>query len=238
MPIRLDSVTDNLPHLQRVRTFTALVEQAGRLFHDVQHEELLFRGQDALVLNDDGSHAVKPRLYRGGEVSLETVKRLEHRIRALDHTIYLNRQYAWSNFGCEALFAHYERYDTRMLDCTHVLQVAASFAIPAQGTSMLRPAVVYALDVRGATPKPKPGKLGRILVNATAGQAALRPMRQAAWAIWQHQSEARLVDFGGLVRAAFVIAPEDHATFWDCTTPYPYSWLMESDDVAKALRRP
>jgi hypothetical protein len=164
--------------------------------------------------------------------------RVERKIKSFDDNIRLNRGYAGSWTGCEALFAHYERYDTRMLDCTHVLQVAASFAMSAPVEPSARPAVVYALDVRRAKPRPALHALGRALVSTTAGPAALRPIRQAAWVIWQHGAGAEVVDFGDRLRAAFVIEPEDRATFWDSTTPHDHRWLMQADQVAEALRQP
>lgn len=232
----LTSVPERDPLVHRVRTFTALVEEVGRLHADVQGHDLLFRGQGAAFAHEDGSHCVLPRLYRNGPAQPKEFRSLLQCVRRANDELLLNDAYARRWTGVEALLAHYEQRNTRMLDCTHILHVAASFALAAYGNDHRGPAVVYALDVSGSGPKPAPGKLGKALVAATTGGAALRPIRQAAWVIWRANAETEVVDFGHLVRGAFLIAEEDRQGFWDCHGPLDHAWLMRGDEMLDWFR--
>jgi hypothetical protein len=238
MTLLVKEFPNNDPTAFRVRTFTALVEEAGRLFAEKQHADILFRGQNNAYVHADGQHSVRPRLYRHGNLAQTTLDRYLGHIRKANDVLLLNQQYARSRTAVEALFAHYERYETRMLDATHVLHVAASFALADTGGDRDAPAVVYALDVRGGHPRPQRGRLGKALVASTTMGAATRPMRQAAWVIWQHDAGCEVVDFGTRVLRAFLILPEDRAHFWDCNQPLDYAWLMRGDAMADVFRQP
>jgi hypothetical protein len=237
MPQRLTDIPESLQRIQRVRDFTGLIEEVGRLCHEVQHDQLLFRGQDAIYAYSDGSHSVRPRLYRDGNASPARYAQLRANLMKLYKDLELQRHYAKPRTGREALLAHYRVTDTRMLDCTHVLHVAASFALASDQQQRPGPSVVYALDVRGGTAKPATGQLGKALVAATTGPAATRPMRQGAWVTWQHGAGLENVDFGGRVVRAFVVDEADKPKFWDCTTPHEHEWLMADDDMSNRLRR-
>ncbi len=238
MPTPLLKMPENDPVAFRVRTFTALVEEVGRFCAQRQHDNFLFRGQAVAYVHPNDTHSLRPRIYRHGDLQSRELERFLKRVRAVNGRLTFRNDYARPRTAVEALFAHYERYDTRMLDVTHVLHVAASFALAEKIDDFQGPSVVYMIDVRGGRPKPSPGGLGKALVAATTEEAATRPMRQAAWVIWEDNAGVEIVDFGDKVRRAFLISEEDKPRFWDCQPGLARGWLMNGDEMLETLRRP
>ena len=94
MPSPLLTLPDNDPLAFRVRTFTALVEEVGRLAARTQNADLLFRGQVKAYVHEDGQHYVRPRVYRNGDVHETEFRSLLKRIRRLNQELELERKYA------------------------------------------------------------------------------------------------------------------------------------------------
>lgn len=120
-----------------VSTFRKLVEHVARLSYINNDELLFFRGQSSDYKNRSGGTTLFPAIYRGDQLQEREVK---HRFDRLDQAsrllvekwrvanidgfrdIRLKRYIQWS------VLQHYEVADTPLLDVTHSLRVACSFA--------------------------------------------------------------------------------------------------------------
>lgn len=120
-----------------VTTFRKLVEHVAKLSYINNDDLLFFRGQSSDYKNRAGGTTLFPAIYRGDVVPEREVK---HKFDILDQAcrlltdrwktnkiegirdIRLKRHVQWS------ILQHYEVCDTPLLDVTHSLRVACSFA--------------------------------------------------------------------------------------------------------------
>ena len=120
-----------------VSTFRRLVEHVARLAYANRDELLFFRGQDKDYQSRTGGTTLYPSVYRGDVVP---ARELRHRFDVLDQAARLlvdrfksakidghaelrhKRYIQWS------VLQHYEVTATPLLDITHSLRVACSFA--------------------------------------------------------------------------------------------------------------
>ena len=140
-----------------VRDFPDLVEKVAQLSFYNPEYVLLFRGQRRDWLNYRGNTSLKPTIFRpaGGRKPLESSE-LTQRYRVLGraeelfadeftHSGFLGRQRVVRHRLLRwAILQHYEVCGTPLLDVTHSLRVAASFAT--NDTPETEP-VVYVLAV-------------------------------------------------------------------------------------------
>jgi hypothetical protein len=121
----------------KVSTFRALVEHAAKLAYANRDELLFFRGQDKDYQSRAGGTTLYPAIYRGDVVP---TRELRHRFELLDQAGRLlvdrfkrakvdgyaelrqKRYIQWN------ILQHYEVAATPLLDLTHSLRVACSFA--------------------------------------------------------------------------------------------------------------
>jgi hypothetical protein len=120
-----------------VSTFRALVEHVARLAYANRDELLFFRGQDKDFQSKAGGTTLYPSIYRGDALS---IRELQHRFELLDQAgrLLANRFKAAKIEGYRELrqkryiqwsiLQHYEVLSTPLLDLTHSLRVACSFA--------------------------------------------------------------------------------------------------------------
>jgi hypothetical protein len=120
-----------------VSTFRSLVEHVAKVAYANRDELLFFRGQDKDYQSRAGGTTIYPSIYRGDVVPL---RELRHRFELLDQAARLlvdrlkiakvdgypelrqKRYIQWS------ILQHYEVAPTPLLDVTHSLRVACSFA--------------------------------------------------------------------------------------------------------------
>ncbi|MDQ6432856.1 FRG domain-containing protein [Mesorhizobium sp. LHD-90] len=120
-----------------VRTFRQLVEHVARLAYINNDEFLFFRGQSNDYRSRAGGTTLYPGIYRGDAIPEREIR---HRFDMLDQAcklliekwrsqsleglrdIRLKRYVQWS------ILQHYEVHQTPLLDVTHSLRVACSFA--------------------------------------------------------------------------------------------------------------
>jgi hypothetical protein len=120
-----------------VSTFRGLVEHVAKLAYANRDELLFFRGQDKDYQSRAGGTTLYPAIYRGDVVP---TRELRHRFELLDQSSRLlvdrfkgakvagyaelrqKRYIQWS------ILQHYEVAATPLLDLTHSLRVACSFA--------------------------------------------------------------------------------------------------------------
>ena len=120
-----------------VQTFRALVEHVAKLAYTNRDDLLFFRGQDKDYQSKAGGTTLYPPIYREDAVS---TSELQHRFNLLDnaarllvkqfkltgidghHELRQKRYIQWS------ILQHYEVAATPLLDLTHSLRVACSFA--------------------------------------------------------------------------------------------------------------
>jgi len=125
-----------------VGSYRELMEHVAQLAHANKDYLLFFRGQDRDYLNKAGSSTIYPSIYRGERLS---ARQLELRVDVLKSAakrlcdallangitghaeVHRRRYIQWS------ILQHYEVCPTPLLDLTHGLRVACSFAFLSQG---------------------------------------------------------------------------------------------------------
>ena len=120
-----------------VSTFRNLVEHVAKLAYANGDELLFFRGQDKDYQSKAGGTTLYPAIFRGDVV---LYRELRHRFDLLDQAARLLVE-RWKVAGIDAyteirrkryiqwsILQHYEVADTPLLDLTHSLRVACSFA--------------------------------------------------------------------------------------------------------------
>lgn len=123
----------------KVNTYQELVEAVAQIAFYNQDYSLFFRGQNEDYKNDDGNSTIYPSIYRpdkkGKQVS-EKFEELNKSIKKLlrsfqdepnrfagSSNVIKYKELRW------AIAQHYDIIDTPVLDLTHSLHVAASFAL-------------------------------------------------------------------------------------------------------------
>lgn len=120
-----------------VSTFRALAEQIAKLAYTNRDELLFFRGQDKDYQSKGGGTTLYPGIYRGDPVS---ARELRYRFDILNQAskLLVDR---WKQAGIDGLsdlrrkrfiqwsiLQHYQVAETPLIDITHSLRVACSFA--------------------------------------------------------------------------------------------------------------
>lgn len=216
----------------KVQSYLELATKIAELQFMNRDHVLMFRGQDADHRNTKSKSSLKPSLFRpkskGNPTSgtlidrfarLTTAERLlvdEYRAAGLTGIERLSRHrlLRWS------ILQHYEVCETPLLDVTHSLRVAASFASETKATE----AFVFVLGV--------PNLSGAITASAEAGiqivrlssvcpPAALRPHIQEGYLLGEYPEMAGFdqkvhyhhyeIDFGRRLVAKFRFNPQK---FW------------------------
>lgn len=137
-PMSLEDIINSEP--RRVETYDDLVKDVAQILHHNRNYVLFYRGQGNDYKNDVGETIILPSIYRKKpdekrlmlkerfEMLEEKVIKLKQvfkeQVLQLAGTTMLNKypEIAWS------LLQHYEICETPLLDLTHSLHVACSFA--------------------------------------------------------------------------------------------------------------
>lgn len=217
--------------VRSVTSFGQLIAEAGALQARTGQPRHLYRGQSRAWATSSSEHVLLPSFYRKGQRRTSR-NELDELIQRVSAHLAPKSAHVRAGTVAEILLQHYEHAATRVLDCTQVLHVAASFALAKNWAACPEPAVVYVINATQAKLNPKAGKLGAAIVPALTPTQARRPQVQAAWALYQGEpSDQSSVDFGRWVVAAFLIDQSSAAHFWDGFAAYPCSWLMDRDTM-------
>ncbi len=217
-----------------VRSFIELATKVAELQFRNRDHVLLFRGQASDHLNQKRNTSLKPSLLRpkrGSNVNPEPW-RLERRFEILRNTEEnLIREYEVAKLlGQErlkrhrvlrwAILQHYEVCATPLLDVTHSLRIAASFA----SLNMPETAYIFVLGVpnlSGAVTASAESGLQIIRLSSVCPPSALRPHIQEGYLLGEYPEMADFkqksnyphyeVDFGRRLVAKFVLKPK---SFW------------------------
>ena len=120
-----------------VRTYTELLERIADLSYDYPKSILYFRGQSKDYTTHDGRTTIYPSIYRGTLSKDE----LKEKFRILDGSaralVYVSKKYNLKGISemrkrkqiLWSVLQHYEICDTPLLDITHSLRTACSFAL-------------------------------------------------------------------------------------------------------------
>jgi len=118
-------------------TFRALVEHVARLAYANRDELLFFRGQNKDYQSKAGGTTLYPSIYREDALA---ARELRHRFEMLDQASRLlidkfktagiegHRELRYKRYIQWSILQHYEVVATPLLDFTHSLRVACSFA--------------------------------------------------------------------------------------------------------------
>ena len=220
----------------QVGSFLELATKVAELQFRNRDYVLLYRGQNSDYLNDKGNTTLKPSLFRPIDSRNPSRATLIQRFRKLKRAEQeLLRHFAQDGFlGIERLqrqtvlrwsiLQHYEICDTPLLDVTHSLRIAASFA----SLDSSKNAYVFVLGV--------PNLSGAVTASAEAGvqiirlasacpPSALRPHLQEGYLLGEYPEMADYeqkelyfhyeIDFGRRLIAKFRFDP---STFWKSDT--------------------
>lgn len=219
-----------------VSSYMELAQKVARLQFMNNEHVLLFRGQNADYKNKKGNSSLKPTILRpkeGANPSPDELARRFFRLTRAESTLVA----AYEGFGKDrvrrhrivrwSILQHYGVVDTPLLDVTHSLRIAASFA----SYKCEAEAYLFVLGV------PQLG--GAITASADAGvqivrlasmcpPTAVRPHIQEGYLLGEYPElgdydQKRLfapheVDFGRRVIAKFRFNPK---TFWKQSRGFP-----------------
>jgi hypothetical protein len=219
-----------------VRSFLELAKKAAELQFLNRDHVLLFRGQGNDHRNIQGNTTLKPTLFRpegsGNPSSGTLIRRFELLTKAerelvtgytaarlMGHQRLLrHRILRWS------ILQHYEVCATPLLDVTHSLRIAASFASLGSADS----AFVYVLGVpnlSGAITASAEGGLQIVRLSSVCPPSAVRPHIQEGYLLGEYPEMAGYeqkanyfhyeIDFGRRLVAKFRFRP---SSFWTSGT--------------------
>jgi hypothetical protein len=231
-----------------VRTFRELVQHTARLSYLNKDYLLFFRGQASDYRNKAGSSTFYPSIYRGDPL---TRSELAHRFELLDscarelrrvfadeavlgHTEVARKKYIqWG------ILQHYEVCSTPMLDLTHSLRVACSFAhIASNGVQAY--VMVFALPyLTNRISTNSEHDIVTVRLLSICPPDALRPYFQEGYLsatedITSEYDSKTELDFKNRLVAKFLIAAE--GSFWGSDfTMIPRAALYPPNDRIQAF---
>jgi len=216
----------------RVRSFFELATKVAELQFRNRDHVLLFRGQSGDYRNAQANTTLKPTLLRpdgqGNPAAATLIARFERLERAERELV---GRYATSGFlGLErlrrhrilrwAILQHYEICATPLLDVTHSLRIAASFASLRESSR----AYLFVLGVpnlSGAVTASAEAGLQIVRLSSVCPPSAVRPHIQEGYLLGVYPDlvdyaqkenyDHYEMDFGRRLVAKFVFNP---ATFW------------------------
>ena len=217
-----------------VESFMDLATKVAELQFRNPDFVLMFRGQNRDHRNSKENTTIKPSLFRPtpGSSDLPAMGTLQQRYKKLERAEQLLvTQYRQANLlGKErlqrhrmlrwAILQHYEVCDTPLLDVTHSLRIAASFASMDAQTE----AFIFVLGVpnlSGAITASAEGGLQIIRLASVCPPSAVRPHIQEGYLLGEYPDMVNYdqkelyghyeIDFGRRLIAKFRFSP---ATFW------------------------
>lgn len=219
-----------------VSNYLDLAQRVSTLQYLNRDFVLMFRGQDEDFTNQQGNTTLKAAIYRGARVAGdEYPDRFNHLKRAED---LLELQYGEAGFrGMTrlrrqrilrwAILQHYEICPTPLLDVTHSLRIAASFA----SATNSRTAFLYVLGlptISGAITASAEAGLQVVRLSSVCPPEAMRPHIQEGYLLGEYPDMDRPeqknlyrsyeIDFGLRLIAKFSFEPD---AFWKNSHAFP-----------------
>jgi len=220
----------------KVDSYIELVQKIAELQFRNRDHVLLFRGQVGDYRNKQDNTTLKPSLFRPDGSGNPDEATLVARFQALEAAEeHLTTRYKAPEFlGVErlkrhrilrwAILQHYEVCRTPLLDVTHSLRIAASFASLPPANGPARKAFVFVIGVpnlSGAITASAEAGLQIVRLSSVCPPTAMRPHIQEGYLLGEYpeiagyQQNAKYapyeVDFGLRLVAKFWFNPED---FW------------------------
>lgn len=236
-----------------VSSFVELARRIAELQYRNRYHVLFFRGQNKDYPNRDGNSTLKPELFRprkGTDINpspetlgdrfgrlrdaeRELVRLYPNRFKLGVTRLQRHRVLRWS------ILQHYRMCATPLLDVTHSLRIAASFA----SLGATHSAYVFAVGVPnldgGVTASSEAG-LQTIRLSSVCPPTAMRPHIQEGYLLGEYPEMADFeqkanykhheIDFGRRLVAKFRFNP---GTFWEANSPFPQvseAALFPNDD--------
>lgn len=219
-----------------VADYMRLAQKVAELQFRNRDHVLMFRGQRSDYRDNNGRTSIRPSIFRSVQgQSIHAL--LEHRFPALkraenqliasynDETLFLGgdeikryRILRWS------IIQHYEIYDTPLLDVTHSLRVAASFASLKNETDEAFLYVIGIPNLSGAITASAEAGIQTIRLSSVCPPSAMRPHIQEGYLLGEYPEIANYsqkqlyglpeIDFGRRLVAKFRFNPH---SFWTKT---------------------
>jgi hypothetical protein len=231
-----------------ITTYRKLVEFVARLAFLHKDQLLFFRGQGRDFQNKVGASTFYPTIYRGEYLSQDEIK---SRFRVLDECCrQLKRIFQDNNLEGEyevsrkiyvqwSILQHYQVCETPLLDFTHSLRVACSFA---QEAALDKEGYVYVFGLPYITNRisiNSEEELANVRLLSICPPQALRPYFQDGYLcgttdiLWEYQDKTEL-DFNLRLIAKFGVPR--HSKFWGRGFQrIPKSVLFQRGDQVEAL---
>jgi hypothetical protein len=231
-----------------ITTYRKLVEFVARLAFQHKDRLLFFRGQGTDFQNKVGASTFYPTIYRGEYVLQDEIK---SRFRILDECCrQLRRIFQDNNMEGEyevsrkvyvqwSILQHYQVCDTPLLDFTHSLRVACSFA---QEEAVDREGYVYVFGLPYITNRisiNSEEELANVRLLSICPPQALRPYFQDGYLcgttdiLWEYQDKTEL-DFN--LRLIAKLRIPRHTKFWGAGFQrIPHSVLFQRGDKVEVL---
>ncbi|VIO68870.1 hypothetical protein CI1B_24040 [Bradyrhizobium ivorense] len=215
----------------RVGSYVELATKIAELQFRNRDHVLLFRGQGTDHRNVKGNSSLKPSLFRGGRGNPDRVTLVERFERLKRAEQILIAEYAKEKLlGVDRLkrhhllrwsiLQHYEVCSTPLLDVTHSVRIAASFASLAETDT----AFLYVLGVpnlSGANTASAEAGLQIVRLSSVCPPSAVRPHLQEGYLLGEYPDMTGYereenyypyeMDFGRRLVAKFSFKP---ASFW------------------------
>jgi len=219
-----------------VDSFIELATKIAELQFMNRDHVLIYRGQQSDYKNRNGATSLQPSMFRPEPAGRYGQDVLRHRFALLKRAEQsLVEEYSYHNFLGQqrlerqqivrwSILQHYEVCPTPLLDVTHSLRVAASFASHA-ATGQAYLFVLGVPNLSGAITASAEAGIQIVRLSSVCPPAALRPHIQEGYLLGEYpemtgydqkrQYSHFEVDFGRRLIAKFQFNP---ATFWKGTT--------------------
>lgn len=245
-PFRNEEIISSEP--MKVQTYDELVSHVARILHYNREHVIYFRGQ-AVDYEDKGKSTVLPSIYR--KKPREKVRDIKFRFKTLEekskkliewldlkkvpfagtHLVKKYPEIAWT------ILQHYEVCDSPLLDITHSLHVACSFAL--NGKSLGESGIVYLIGLPWQTDAigyDSFQELAILRLLSVCPPSAKRPFFQEGYLVGpfpnyklNEPSRIEQFDFNRRILAKFEITYS--ASFWgDGFEIIPKPKLMQDND--------
>jgi hypothetical protein len=214
-----------------VDTFFQLAKKVAELQFLNRDHVLLFRGQKADHQTSKSNTTIKASLFRLNKTKLPTQKILERRFERLKHAeTELVSRYVKERFqGFDrvrrhrtirwAILQHYEVCPTPLLDVTHSLRIAASFASVDNATNAAFVFVLGVPNLSGAVTASSEAGLQVVRLSSACPPEAVRPHLQEGYLLGEYPEIADYeqnahyeyyeMDFGRRLIAKFRFDPKE-----------------------------
>ncbi len=231
-----------------VTSFEKLVPMVARIANHNPEFSILYRGQAKDYITRSGMSSIYPTIYRkpGASLRSSTLKKRFDKLDSLSRSLVAELEkldvdrvdrirkfpeLQWS------ILQHYEVCPTPLLDLTHSLRVAASFALNAASSGRTILAVLAVPHPQGTITYSTEDELLNVRLLSACPPEALRPHFQEGYLVGSFPNRAKKkhasLDLAGRMVAKFELA---RSGFWsDSFQPIPEIALYPKKDVLREV---